>query len=100
MRQGGTVGRPPTLGDHVAVADQHEAVHLAAQLTRFRDAESGMHLERVSRFFIEDQIPEVGGGALAMKAHDYGAVVLVYGYVDHFFPARDVTNAASVQAMK
>ena len=73
---------------------------LAAADPRYASAVSfvvavGAHddLERVSRFFIDDQIPEVGGGALAMKAHDYGAVVLVYGYVDHFFPARDVTNA-------
>ena len=50
-------------------------------------------LERVSHFFIEDRIPEVGGGSLEMKAHDYGAVVLVYSYVDHFFPQRDVPNA-------
>lgn len=73
---------------------------LAAAQPRYASAISlvvavGAHddLERVSHFFIEDKIPEVGGGTLEMKAHDYGAVVLVYGYVDHFFPARDVPTA-------
>ena len=73
---------------------------LAAADPRYASAISfvvgvGAHddLERVSHFFIEDQIREVGGGTLAMKAHDYGAVVLVYGYVDRFFPASDVPSA-------
>ncbi len=50
-------------------------------------------LERVARFFVEDEIAEPSGAKLAMKAHDYGAVVLMYGYVDRFFTERDVPMA-------
>lgn len=50
-------------------------------------------LERVARFFVTDEIPAVDGKTVHMHAHDYGAVVLVYMYVDHFFAPRDVPHA-------
>ncbi len=50
-------------------------------------------LERVARFFVTDEIDTVDGGKLKLHAHDYGAVVLVYMYVDHFFTGRDVPAA-------
>jgi dienelactone hydrolase len=50
-------------------------------------------LERVARFFVENEIPEADGTTLEMKAHDYGAVVLMYGYADRFFNERDVFTA-------
>jgi pimeloyl-ACP methyl ester carboxylesterase len=53
-------------------------------------------LERVARFFVQDEIDEPGGGKLAMKAHDYGAVVLMYGYAERFFGERDAFSARNV----
>lgn len=50
-------------------------------------------LPRVARFFFDDRIARPDGTTLAMHAHDYGAMVLVYGYVERFFPAADVPQA-------
>ena len=50
-------------------------------------------LERVARFFVDDAIPEPDGTTEKLKAHDYGAVVLVYMFVDSFFPNRDAPAA-------
>jgi dienelactone hydrolase len=50
-------------------------------------------LERVAKFFVSDEIDKADGGKLKLHAHDYGAVVLVYMYVDHFFASRDVASA-------
>ena len=50
-------------------------------------------LERVAKFFVTDEIDTVDGGKLHLHAHDYGAVVLVYMYVDHFFAPHDVPSA-------
>ncbi len=50
-------------------------------------------LERVAKFFVSDEIDTADGGKLKLHAHDYGAVVLVYMYVDHFFSPRDVPSA-------
>ena len=50
-------------------------------------------LERVARFFVDDAIPEPDGTTEKLKAHDYGAVVLVYMFVDTFFANRDVPFA-------
>lgn len=50
-------------------------------------------LARVARFFVENQIAAPDGTTVHLKAHDYGAVVLVYQYVDSFFPGRDVPYA-------
>lgn len=60
----------------------------------FTVAVGGHHdLERVARFFIEDRIPTVDGGELAMKAHDYGLLVLLYGATRDFFSAEDTPGA-------
>ncbi len=53
-------------------------------------------LERVARFFVQDEIAEPNGQKLAMKAHDYGAVVLMYGYAERFFGERDAFAARNV----
>lgn len=50
-------------------------------------------LPRVARFFFEDAIARPDGSTFELKAHDYGAMVLVYGNVERFFPAADVPAA-------
>jgi dienelactone hydrolase len=50
-------------------------------------------LERVSRFFATDEIPEVTGTTKKLHAHGYGAMVLVYTHAEDFFPTEDVTAA-------
>ena len=50
-------------------------------------------LDRVARFFVTDEIEGPGGDKTHLHAHDYGAVVLVYMYVDSFFAPRDVPHA-------
>ncbi len=73
---------------------------LTASDARFVDHVSfvvavGAHddLGRVSRFFINDEIPEPSGGTKSLKAHGYGVMVLVYSHVEDFFPAADVPAA-------
>ena len=50
-------------------------------------------LERVSQFFIANQIARPDGSTLQMAAHEYGPLVLIYSHADDFFPPADV-NAA------
>jgi len=50
-------------------------------------------LERVSGFLITNQIVRPDGTTLAMSAHEYGPLVLIYSHVDDFFPATDVEAA-------
>lgn len=50
-------------------------------------------LERVSEFFISDQIERPDGSMLKMKAHEYGALILIYSHLEDFFPAADVATA-------
>ena len=50
-------------------------------------------LPRVSRFFFDDEIARPDGSTFRIHAHDYGAMVLVYGNVERFFPAPDVPAA-------
>lgn len=73
---------------------------LAAADPRFADAVSfvvavGAHddLARVSRFFVTSEAEQVDGGKKPAKAHDYGAVVLMYSHASDFFAAEDVPTA-------
>jgi dienelactone hydrolase len=50
-------------------------------------------LDRVARFFVTDEIDGPAGEKVHLHAHDYGAVVLVYMYVDSFFSQRDTPRA-------
>jgi len=50
-------------------------------------------LERVSQFFISDQIARPDGTMLTMAAHDYGALILIYSHTEDFFPPADVKAA-------
>ncbi len=50
-------------------------------------------LERVSQFFVTNQIPRPDGTILQMAAHDYGPLVLIYSHVEDFFPPPDVATA-------
>ncbi len=50
-------------------------------------------LERVAEFFVTDEIRDVDGTVIHTHAHDYGAVVFVYMFVDSFFEGRDVPIA-------
>jgi pimeloyl-ACP methyl ester carboxylesterase len=50
-------------------------------------------LPRVARFFFENKIERPDGSVFELAAHDYGAMVLVYGNVERFFPAIDVPTA-------
>jgi pimeloyl-ACP methyl ester carboxylesterase len=73
---------------------------LAAADPRYRDciafvvSVGGHHdLERIARFFIDNRIPTAEGGELAMKAHDYGLLVLLYGATGDFFAKGDAEAA-------
>jgi dienelactone hydrolase len=46
-------------------------------------------LARVLRFLISDRV-ETPKGPRSVKAHEYGLVVAVYGYVEHFVDSADV----------
>lgn len=50
-------------------------------------------LARVSRFFATDEAPAPDGPPMHLRAHDYGALVLVYGHTDEFFAPGDVAAA-------
>jgi dienelactone hydrolase len=50
-------------------------------------------LGRVLRFFTTNAAPRPDGSTLALRAHDYGAVVLVYSHVEDFFDSADVPAA-------
>src|SRR5262249_48634950 len=43
-------------------------------------------LARVSRFFATDEIPDADGTTVELRAHEYGATVLVYSHAEDFFP--------------
>ncbi len=50
-------------------------------------------LARVSGFFANDEIVEVTGETKKLRAHGYGATVLVYTHAEDFFPPEDVPAA-------
>jgi dienelactone hydrolase len=50
-------------------------------------------LARVSGFFANDEIAEVTGETKKLRAHGYGATVLVYTHAEDFFPPEDVPAA-------
>jgi len=50
-------------------------------------------LERVSEFFITNQIARPDGTTLEMPAHQYGPLVLIYSHVGDFFPPAEVPAA-------
>lgn len=50
-------------------------------------------LGRVSSFFANDEIEDVTGATKKLRAHGYGATVLVYTHVEDFFPPEDVPAA-------
>jgi len=50
-------------------------------------------LARVSGFFANDEIENVTGGTTKLRAHGYGATVLVYTHAEDFFPREDVPAA-------
>jgi dienelactone hydrolase len=50
-------------------------------------------LARVGRFFFDDRIARPDGSMLELRAHDYGAMILVYGNLERFVPSADVPAA-------
>jgi dienelactone hydrolase len=73
---------------------------LAAADPRFEDdigfvVAIGAHddLGRVIRFFATDTIVQPDGATVNLKAHEYGALVMIYGNAERFFPAADVDAA-------
>lgn len=50
-------------------------------------------LARVSRFFATNEVVRVDGSTAHLEAHGYGALVLLYGHAERFFPAEDVEAA-------
>ena len=50
-------------------------------------------LERVSQFFITNQIARPDGTTLHMAAHEYGPLILIYSHLEDFFPPADVATA-------
>lgn len=74
---------------------------LAASDARFADDVAfvvavGAHddLARVSHFFATNEIADPSGAPAAVKAHEYGATVLVYTHAEDFFPKEDVPAAS------
>lgn len=51
-------------------------------------------LGRVSRFFVDDAIAEPDGSTKPLRAHPYGATVLVYSRIEDFFPPEETAVAA------
>ncbi|MGC2245619.1 MAG: alpha/beta hydrolase [Terriglobales bacterium] len=50
-------------------------------------------LERVSEFFVTNQIARPDGTTLHMAAHEYGPLILIYSHLEDFFPPADVAIA-------
>ncbi len=50
-------------------------------------------LERVSQFFITNQIARPDGTTLHMAVHEYGPLILIYSHLEDFFPPADVATA-------
>ena len=46
-------------------------------------------LARVSRFFATSRVEQPDGGTRPLEAHGYGALVLLYGHAERFFPQDD-----------
>jgi pimeloyl-ACP methyl ester carboxylesterase len=55
-------------------------------------------LSRVARFFATDEIQRPDGTTLHLRAHPYGAMVLVYDHIQDFLPAEDL--AATKEALR
>jgi len=50
-------------------------------------------LERVSQFFVRNEIVTPDGATVSMAAHEYGPLVLIYSHLEDFFPPADVATA-------
>lgn len=50
-------------------------------------------LGRVARFFATNEALEPDGSSMALRAHDYGALVLVHGHAHEFFSEEDAAGA-------
>lgn len=50
-------------------------------------------LERVSQFLITNTTTRPDGSTLAMQAHEYGPLVLIYSHLEDFFPPADLMTA-------
>jgi dienelactone hydrolase len=50
-------------------------------------------LARVARFFVTSRVESPDGSTRPLAAHGYGALVLLYGHAERFFPAEDVAAA-------
>lgn len=66
-----------------------EEPQTAARVSAVTSVGGHHDLRRVLRFLIHNEI-ETPHGVVQQKAHEYGLVVLVYGYLDHFVPAPDL----------
>jgi dienelactone hydrolase len=91
-----TGGRPGVMGmsfagglSLLAAADPRFAAHIGFVVS------IGGHddLARVSRFFATSQVERPDGSTTPLAAHGYGALVLVYGRAERFFPPEDVPAA-------
>lgn len=73
----------------LAASDPRFAEHVAFVVA------VGAHddLGRVSRFFATNAIAPPDGGPVSLRAHEYGATVLVYSHAADFFPPEDVPAA-------
>lgn len=84
-RRVGLLGLSFAGGLSLVVAEDPNA---AARLEYVTSVGGHDDLERVLRFLVSDRI-ETPSGVRPMKAHDYGLVVAVYGYLDRFVEAPD-----------
>ncbi len=73
----------------LAAADPRFAPHIGFVVA------VGAHddLTRVSEFFATSHITDPDGNPQPVKAHEYGALVLVYSHIEDFFPKEDVAVA-------
>jgi pimeloyl-ACP methyl ester carboxylesterase len=50
-------------------------------------------MNRVARFFADNMVEEPDGSTVALKAHEYGVLVLAYSHMEDFFSLKDTPAA-------
>jgi pimeloyl-ACP methyl ester carboxylesterase len=50
-------------------------------------------MTRVAHFFAANMIEQPDGSTVALKAHEYGVLVLAYSHIEDFFPPKDAPVA-------
>jgi len=80
----------------IAAADERYAKDVAFVVS------VGAHhdMRRVAEFFLTDEAPRPDGSKLHLRAHEYGALVLIYANLNQFFAPADIPYAdAALRAL-